>query len=99
MKTTNMNHLCKIIAEQQAYITELNDALYAAKIALNRLSASKSCRFKETEAVKMYRCQNCSLKFLTPCVILESHGFTTPPYQRLSACPRCKDADIYFVKE
>ncbi len=47
MKTTNINHLCKIIAEQQAYITELNDALYAAKIALNRLSASKSCQFKE----------------------------------------------------
>ena len=47
MKATNMNHLCKIIAEQQAYITELNDALSAAKSALNRLSASKSCRFKE----------------------------------------------------
>ena len=47
MKNTDLNRLYKIIAEQQSYILELNDALVAARAALNRLSVNnKTGRFK-----------------------------------------------------
>lgn len=47
MKTNELNRLYKIIAEQQAYITELNDALYAARQALNEITPqTKERRFK-----------------------------------------------------
>lgn len=41
----------------------------------------------------MYKCNECGCVFEDPKVVVETHGFKFPPYEKFSVCPRCGDGD------
>lgn len=43
----------------------------------------------------MYYCPDCGYEFEEPEKIYETHGFNTPPYEKLTVCPMCKATSFY----
>ena len=46
----------------------------------------------------MYVCYECGLKFETPKMAIEAHGFDSPPYERYLVCPNCNCNKFAFTK-
>ena len=42
----------------------------------------------------MYYCLDCNKKFEKPLIINESHGLSSPPFEKFSVCPFCKSTDF-----
>lgn len=38
----------------------------------------------------MYICHECQTQFQKPLKIIEKHGLSSPPYENIFVCPRCK---------
>lgn len=38
----------------------------------------------------MYRCTDCDMEFEFVEVVFETHGLSTPPYERIKRCPFCR---------
>jgi hypothetical protein len=47
----------------------------------------------------MYRCKECGFVFEEPYEYEETHGLDTPPYEKWSVCPRCKESGIEEIEE
>ncbi len=43
----------------------------------------------------MYHCKDCNHKFEFVKVVLERHGLSTPPYERLLCCPFCSGRNFF----
>lgn len=41
----------------------------------------------------MYKCNECGCVFEDPKVVVETHGFKFPPYEKFYVCHRCGDGD------
>lgn len=46
----------------------------------------------------MYRCTDCKMEFDFVEVVFETHGLSTPPYERIKRCPFCKSSDFEEIK-
>lgn len=42
----------------------------------------------------MFYCNNCGYEFLEADTFIETHGLSSPPYEKLSVCPSCKSGSI-----
>lgn len=42
----------------------------------------------------MYYCQNCRSEFETPDIITETHGLSSPPFEKTCVCPFCNSTDF-----
>jgi hypothetical protein len=47
----------------------------------------------------MYFCDNCGTLFETPKQATEHHGLKSPPYETLSVCPGCGQADYSVAQK
>ncbi len=41
----------------------------------------------------MYVCNECQQEFTSPVKLTQRHGLSSPPYEILYVCPRCKSTD------
>lgn len=46
----------------------------------------------------MYYCETCGGKFEAPQKSYETHGFSSPPYEKVYSCPFCNSADFVEVE-
>lgn len=42
----------------------------------------------------MYQCQDCDYEFLYSDSITERHNMQSPPYEKISVCPKCKSQNF-----
>lgn len=47
----------------------------------------------------MYRCTDCAMEFEYVEVVFETHGLSTPPYERVKRCPFCRSAKYEEIKD
>ena len=47
----------------------------------------------------MYICKECGKTFDEPKEYFETHGLSTPPYEKFSVCPHCNEADYCEAQE
>lgn len=47
----------------------------------------------------MFKCNDCKAEFDEPKIVFETHGFSSPPYERWAVCPRCKNNNFDEYKE
>lgn len=47
----------------------------------------------------MYRCTDCAMEFEYVEVAFETHGLSTPPYERIKRCPFCRSTEYEEVKD
>ena len=46
----------------------------------------------------MYYCHSCNCEFEAPEIIIETHGLSSPPYEKFSVCPFCRSTDFSVIK-
>ncbi len=46
----------------------------------------------------MYICLECKCEFENPATIVERHGLSTPPYETLCVCPRCRSSSFEKIE-
>ena len=46
----------------------------------------------------MYYCHSCNCEFEAPEIIIETHGLSSPPYEKFSVCPFCRSTDFSIIK-
>ena len=46
----------------------------------------------------MYRCTDCNAEFEFVEVVFETHGLSTPPYERIKRCPACHSRESTEIK-
>lgn len=47
----------------------------------------------------MYRCLDCGLEFEYVEVVFETHGLSSPPYERIKLCPGCHSDNYKELKQ
>lgn len=47
----------------------------------------------------MYRCTDCDMEFEFVEVVFETHGLSTPPYERIKRCPFCHSTEYKELRE
>ena len=45
----------------------------------------------------MYYCKSCDNTFSSPEIITETHGLSSPPYERFAVCPYCSSSNFSKV--
>ncbi len=41
----------------------------------------------------MYKCEDCGREFDEPDIITETHGLSSPPFEKVAVCPYCNSTD------